>query len=444
MLQLKSSILSSFIKLPKNSNDIHITTSNPKRKISPNLSVFFNNKERIELLYKCGTMIEKISKKLNDFENKADCNKNTYIDNLWNDIKSLDTRIVSLLESGGLPNFCTLNGYIYTDRKYDCNELCKNIPDEYIKEFKNIFSNICNYINMFQKYCPAYEYFAYYNYFKIEKNELFCKVKPYIVLPNSLCKQMNQPKKYNYLHTSHNYKILLVENPIININNDYFDYNLSFFYKYCNIKFTEKNQNLQIQFDKFITINTKLSAARLIKYNIKEITTKTPFFYQYNNTIYLLNTSNDVPALNTLPFNIVSSSFILKPNIINYNSPNTFCELKYYIPHKFLNCLITLASYNKSIINLISALTANCLMAYPLSKKLFVIKANDNKSSEKIKKFISSLISYNNLRYSVSKNDCVEILEYHSINDFCKYARFKEIHSLRYANIKAIFLPFRG
>jgi len=94
------------------------------------------------------------------------------------------------------------------------------------------------------------------------------------------------------------------------------------------------------------------------------------------------------------------------------------------------------------MINKISELIANCLTFSPLSGKIFVIKAADNEDMEKSKEFISKLISYNEYRYSKNNDNIyntIEILDNNTLKEFCTNEKAKELHSIRYSNIKAIF-----
>lgn len=73
---------------------------------------------------------------------------------------------------------------------------------------------------------------------------------------------------------------------------------------------------------------------------------------------------------------------------------------------------------------------------FPLIHK----RGASDEATKKLKRFICNLISYNNRRYNPAESRNIEILENYSINNFCSYETFKELHSLRYANIKAVFI----
>ncbi len=473
---MKLNILSGFIKLPKNTSEKSTAEKKVPIESSPTSSWFSDNRKHVEILHKCGEQFNKITQEVDTFKTEVQSEKEKSIVILWDQVKYAMSNAINNLENGLIPNFYTMNEYIFG---YGFNReiiACEKIQNGSSKEYKKIFSDICRYIKIHQEYCPLYNLFAYCQYFEIIKSDFFSKLKPYLAAPEYMCYPMKSqlfyidsnytpadnvqkcnylPTKYSnedyskismlmkngikyiYIPTTHNHRILFLENLIIKIGNDYFDYNLSFFNKYYGINI--KTQEYEL-FNNFFKLYTRLLTGRLSKFSIKEIAGITPFSYYYKGNIHTLKTSDDTPSFKTVF--LASDGFLpnLKPNEIGYNLPNALNGLKDYVPDKLLNCLGFLASQDESVIDRISVLIANCLMAYPLSKKIFVIKTNDDEAAKKLKSFISNLISYNNHRCSMAENSNIEILDNYSINNFCSYETFKELHSLRYANIKAAFI----
>lgn len=474
---MNSNILSNFIKLPKNT----VEKSTEEKKIpiesSPSLRWFFDNKEHIEILNKCGEQFNKITREVDALKTHVRCEEEKSIVNLWEQIKCVMPNAIVNLENGFIPTIYAMNDCILGHNYNGEIVAFEEFRTESTKEYKKIFSDIYRYIKIHQKYCPVYDFFAYCIYLQIMRNDLFYKLMPYLVAPWNMCYPMKSQSiylnsthtsahnglkcnylpppiynndecyhipilmknytKYNCLPTLREYKILLIEKLIIKIENDYFDYNLSFFNKYCNINTTTKEHEL---LNNFMNIYTKLLTEKLNKFNIKEITNQNPFSYYYKGNIHTLSAPDNTPLFKTVFVTSDDFSPNLKPNDIDSRLPNALYGLKDYVPEKLLDCLGFLASQDENVIDRLSVLIANCLMAYPLSKKIFIMKTNSNEATEKLKRFISNLISYNNRRYDSAENRNIEILENYSINNFCSYETFKKIHSLRYANIKAVFI----
>lgn len=476
MLSVNSNVLLNFINLPKNTSKKSTEEKKVPIERSATLSWFWDNKEPIELLHKCGEQFNKITQEVDDFKTQVQCEEEKNIVNLWEQVKYFMPNAIVNLENGLIPNIYTMNECIFAHNSNGDIIVLKKFQTEFTKEYNKIFSDICSYIKIHQKYCPVYDFFAYCIYLQIMEKDLFYKLMPYLAVPGNMCYPMKSQliydnthtsecnvlkcsympppiysndeyyhipilmkndTKYNYLPTPYGHKILLIDKPVIKIGNDYFDYNLSFFGKYCNINITIKECEL---FKKFINLYTKLLTERLNNVNIKEITSKNPFSYYYKGNIHTLSAHDDTPLFKTILGTSEDFSPNFKPNDIGSNLPNALNGLKDYVPKNLLDCFSFLASQDENVIDRIAVLIANCLMAYPLSKKIFVIKTNDDEAAKKLKSFISNLISSNNRRYSTTETRNIEILENYSINNFCSYETFEEIHSLRYANIKAIFI----
>lgn len=199
-------------------------------------------------------------------------------------------------------------------------------------------------------------------------------------------------------------------------------------------------------------------------HNFKDIIKDTPFIYDlgYNfvaskngdgfinvsssNMGYVLSIENSRPFFYYDTFK--SIDYYLKPKkiLIDKSSLFNFCSIENYIPYSLLTCLNKLSGGSIDMINDISELIANCLTFSPLSGKIFVIKVDDNEDMEKSKKFISKLISYDEYRYSKNNDNMynvyntIEILDNNTLKEFCTDEKAKELHSIRYSNIKAIFL----
>lgn len=474
---MNSNILSNFIKLPKNTVEKSTEEKKVPIKSSPSLCWFFDIKKHIEILNKCDEQFNKITQEVDAFKTQVRHKEEKNIVNLWEQIKYVMSNAVVNLENGFIPTIYAMNECIFGHNYNGEIVAFEKIRTESTKEYKKFFSDIYRYIKIHQEYCPVYDFFAYCIYLQIMRNDLFYKLMPYLVAPENMCYPMksqlnylnstytsaqNDLKcnylpppiynnderyhipilmkndiKYNYLPTPCEHKILLAEKLIIKIENDYFDYNLSFFSKYCNINKTTKEYEL---FNNFINIYTRLLTERLNKFNIKEITNKNPFSYYYKGNIHTLSAPDDTPLFKTVFGASDGFSPNLKPNDIDDSLPNALYGLKDYVPEKLLDCLGFLTSQDETIVDRLAVLIANCLMAYPLSKKIFVMKTNSDEATEKLKRFISNLISYNDRRHNPAENRNIEILENYSINNFCSYETFKEIHSLRYANIKAVFI----
>lgn len=473
---MNSKILLNFLNLPKNTNAKSTEEKKGPIEKSATLSWFWDNKERIELLHKCSEKFNKITQEVDDFKTQVQCEEEKNIVNLWEQVKYFMPNAIVNLENGLIPNIYTMNECIFAHNSNGDIILFGKIKTDFAKKYDKIFSDICSYIKIHQEYCPMYNFFAYCIYFQIMRSDLFYKLMPYLVSTENICYPMKRQliydstqtsecnilkcnympppiysndeyyyipilmkndTKYNYLPTLCGHKILLIEKLVIKIENDYFDYNSSFFNKYCNINVTIKEREL---FNKFINLYTKLLTERLNKVNIKEITSKNPFSYYYKGNIHTLSAPDDTPLFKTILETSNDFSPNLKPNDIGRNLPNALNGLKNYVPEKLLDCLGFLSLQDENIIERFAVLIANCLMAYPLSKKIFVMKTIDDEATKKLKSFISNLISYNNRRYITTENRNIEILENYSINNFCSYETFKEIHSLRYANIKAAFI----
>ncbi len=435
---MQSNILSGFIKLPKKNGEEQNIEKNTKSVKSPKLKPLMDNMNTIDMQSKCGMMFNKIAEEVEAFRIKAQCEEENNIVNLWESIKDFGSNAVAVLARGSLPNFYTMDGYILeSDYSIDKVTVFDKNQTVYNKEYRKIFSNICKYINILQNYFPAYKFYAYCKYYETVKGDFFSKLKPYLASPEYMCYPMKSAEKNNYVPACCNHKILLLENLIIKIGNDYFDYNLSFFYKYCGINITIQEYEL---FNNFLKLYTRLLTGILNKFNIREITSNTPFSYYYKGNIHTLKAYDDTPLFKTVFESRDGFSPNLKPNDIGCGLPNALNGLKDYVPEKLLDCLGFLSSQDENVINRLSVLVANCLMAYPLSKKIFILKTNDDEAAKNLKGFVSNLISYNNRRCGMAENSNIEILDNYSINNFCSYETFKKLHSLRYANIKAVFI----
>ncbi|MCM1023120.1 MAG: hypothetical protein NC395_03580 [Prevotella sp.] len=106
-----------------------------------------------------------------------------------------------------------------------------------------------------------------------------------------------------------------------------------------------------------------------------------------------------------------------------------------YIPTVFLKILKKLSGNNIKTVNDLAKLIANCFLPYPISKKLFVIETENEQDVLTVKKFISSILRSNSSECEIIN----ENFDY-TINEFCSTEMLNQLNSLRFSNIKAIFL----
>lgn len=212
---------------------------------------------------------------------------------------------------------------------------------------------------------------------------------------------------------------------VINCNDDLYELNTNTIKKLLSIK--GKPNNI---LKKYINSLEKEIESICFNRQIKDDDSNRPFFkYLYPNKIQCcLNANNGTVSISS---HNTTTAFI-KPIILAHYSLNLFRNG--YVPRILCNCLQVISNNNYSTINKFAKLFADCLLPYPISKKLYVINVKSDRNLEIIKCFINRILSYGNGEYD---SVCV-IDKNQTINDVCK--NYKRLDELKYARIYAMFM----
>lgn len=243
------------------------------------------------------------------------------------------------------------------------------------------------------------------------------------------------PAKYLTHNTTKPFMLLAISDKItyevinhkatICYNDDLYELNIDTIKKLFSIK-SRHNEILK----KYIHCQKEEIERICVSISIKDLQNIRPFFkYLYPNRIQCcLNANNGTVSISS---HNTTTAFI-KPIILARYSLNLFRNG--YVPRILCNCLQVISNNNYSTINKLAKLFADCLLPYPISKKLYVINVKSDRNLEIIKCFINRILSYGN---GDDGSVCV-IDKNQTINDVCK--NYKRLDELKYARIYAMFM----
>lgn len=211
---------------------------------------------------------------------------------------------------------------------------------------------------------------------------------------------------------------------IICYNNDIYELNADTINKLFFIK-AKHNEILK----KYVQCLKKELELTCLSLNIKDFEKTRPYFkyLYYNNSGYCFK-----PCQGKINFVSLATSALFKPIIIDKISIKTLKNS--YIPQALCKPLQVISNNNYSVINTMAKLFADCLLPYPQSHKLYIIKTRNEHDTEIIKCFINRILSYGN-----GPHDSVCVIDKNqSINDVCR--KYKQLDELKYTRIYAMFM----